>query len=376
MISLDVVGLGPGDPELITMRGYNKLKEADIIFYPKTSLNFALNILKKLDIDLNKTEAMEFPIGSSELKKLCMDYALRIQKVANSGKKTVYAVEGDPMFYSTFIDIMPFIDIEYKIIPGISSVNGMSASLRFPLATKHEDLIVIPAVNDYNYMKNKIMNSSSAVIIKPLIAKDIIKDILNLDEITSTIKDYYSEGLDITRLHSGDPSIYGAINDEIQFFNDNGMEYEIVPGISSVFAAVAKMGIELTSPGTTQTVILTRVPRRTEHFENEDLSVLAAHKTSIAIFLSASNTKNVTEKLLKAGFSPDDRAIIAYRVTWPDEKIIETTVKELEHSVFENKINRQALILVGGNISSYSKKKSYLYNPEFTHLLRKSLKED
>lgn len=187
MISLDVVGLGPGDPELITMRGYNKLKEADIIFYPKTSLNFALNILKKLDIDLNKTEALEFPIGSSELKKLCMDYALRIQKVANSGKKTVYAVEGDPMFYSTFIDIMPFIDIEYKIIPGISSVNGMSASLRFPLATKHEDLIVIPAVNDYNYMKNKIMNSSSAVIIKPLIAKDIIKDIIY----ELNIKDYY-----------------------------------------------------------------------------------------------------------------------------------------------------------------------------------------
>ncbi|MEM0139743.1 MAG: cobalt-precorrin-4/precorrin-4 C(11)-methyltransferase [Ferroplasma sp.] len=207
-------------------------------------------------------------------------------------------------------------------------------------------------------------------------AKTIIKtSSLNLDEINELILSNYREGMDIVRLHSGDPSIYGAINDEIQFFLANNMNYEIIPGISSIFAAVARLGIELTSPGTTQSVILTRVPRRTEHFENEDLALLAQHKTALGIFLSASNTKTVTEKLLQAGYNKDDRAIIAYKVTWPDEKIIETTVGELEHAVFINRINRQALIIVGGNVSKSSDKKSFLYNPDFTHLLRKSAKK-
>lgn len=207
-------------------------------------------------------------------------------------------------------------------------------------------------------------------------AKEIIKtSTLNIEQINMLVKKYYDEGLDIARLHSGDPSIYGAINDEIQFFNQNGMEYEIIPGISSVFAAAASMGIELTSPGTTQSVILTRVPRRTEHFENEDLEILASHKTALAIFLSASNAKAVTEKLLKAGYKGDERAVIAYRISWPDQKIIETTIDGLEHSLFENRINRQALIILGGNISYNSDKKSYLYNPDFTHLFRKSSKK-
>jgi precorrin-4/cobalt-precorrin-4 C11-methyltransferase len=207
-------------------------------------------------------------------------------------------------------------------------------------------------------------------------AKEIVKtSALNIDQINELVKKYYETGLDITRLHSGDPSIYGAINDEIQFIVENNMEFEIIPGISSVFAAAATLGIELTSPGTTQSVILTRVPRRTEHFEKEDLEVLAAHKTALAIFLSASNAKTVSEKLMKAGYNKGDKAVIAYRVSWPDEKIIVSTVGNLEHALFENKINRQALIMVGGNISYNSDKKSYLYNPEFTHLFRKSFKK-
>jgi Precorrin-4 methylase len=83
----------------------------------------------------------------------------------------------------------------------------------------------------------------------------------------------------------------------------------------------------------------------------------------------------VTEKLLKAGYKGDDRAVIAYRISWSDQKIIETTIDGLEHSLFENRINRQALIILGGNISYNSDKKSYLYNPDFTHLFRKSSKK-
>ncbi|WMT52281.1 MAG: precorrin-4 C(11)-methyltransferase [Ferroplasma sp.] len=208
-------------------------------------------------------------------------------------------------------------------------------------------------------------------------ADKIIKtSTMNIDEINETVKKYYDDGKEIARLHSGDPSVYGAINDEMQFFRENGMEFEIIPGISSVFAAAASLGLELTAPGTTQSVILTRVPRRTEHFEKEDLELLAEHKTSLAIFLSASNARKVSEKLINAGYSPEDRAIIAYRVSWPDEKMIMSTIGNLEHAMFENRINRQALIMVGGNISYYSNKKSYLYNPDFTHLFRKSSKKD
>ncbi len=208
-------------------------------------------------------------------------------------------------------------------------------------------------------------------------ANTIIKtSTMNIDEINEAVKKYYDLGKEIVRLHSGDPSVYGAINDEMQFFRKNGMKFEIIPGISSVFAAAASLGMELTAPGTTQSVILTRVPRRTEHFEREDLELLAAHKTSLAIFLSASNAKRVSEKLIGAGYSSEDRAVIAYRVSWPDEKMIMSTVGNLEHAMFENKINRQALILVGGNISYYSDKKSYLYNPDFTHLFRKSSKKN
>jgi len=212
-------------------------------------------------------------------------------------------------------------------------------------------------------------------ILKNSKAKKIIKTSnLNINEITEKIMEYYNEGYDISRLHSGDPSIYGAINDEISFFEDNNMDYEIIPGISSVFAAAARLKLELTSPGTTQTIILTRVPRRTEKFENEDLSLLAKHKTSLAIFLSASNASKVKEKLLNAGYSKNDKIIIAYKISWPDEKIIFTDINNLENSIFINRINRQALLLIGGNISFSSDKKSFLYNPEFTHLFRKSIK--
>ncbi|WP_287960263.1 precorrin-4 C(11)-methyltransferase [Acidiplasma sp.] len=193
---------------------------------------------------------------------------------------------------------------------------------------------------------------------------------MNINEINEIIQKFYNEGMDITVIHSGDPSIYGAINDVTSFMLKNNMNYEIIPGISSLFAAAAAMGMELTSPGSTQTIIITRVPRRTEKFESEDLSVMAKHGATLGIFLSASNAGAVTKKLLDAGYSPDDRVIIAYRISWPDQKIIETTVNDLEKTLFENRINRQALILTGGVFTHNSDVKSFLYNPNFVHLFR------
>ncbi|MEM0139742.1 MAG: precorrin-2 C(20)-methyltransferase [Ferroplasma sp.] len=187
MAGISIVGLGPGDPELITVKGLKKLQEADIIFYPKTSLNFALNILKKLGINMAKTEPLEFPIGDKRIAELSRSYADRIQELASSGKNVAYALEGEPMLYSTFIDIMPYIDAEYYIVPGISSINGMSAAMQFALSTKDQDLLVLPALNDYEYMKEKILSSGNIIIIKPLKAKQVIKRIV----LDCNIKNYF-----------------------------------------------------------------------------------------------------------------------------------------------------------------------------------------
>jgi precorrin-2/cobalt-factor-2 C20-methyltransferase len=187
MSSFTVVGLGPGDPELITMKGYRALNDADIIFYPKTSLNSAENILLSLGIDRKKLSPMEFPIGSAKLKELCVEHGKKIMNTYYENVKSVYAVEGEPMLYSTFLDIMPFLDIEYTVIPGISSMNGISAAMRIILATKDEPLQIIPAIKDYRYMEGRILSMQNTVIFKAIRAKDIIKDII----IKHRIRDYF-----------------------------------------------------------------------------------------------------------------------------------------------------------------------------------------
>jgi len=184
---LNVIGLGPGDPELITLKGYKKLINSDIIFYPETSLKIAENILLKYNINKNKLYPLNFPIGSKNIGKICKYYALLIKKYLNEGKNVAYAVEGEPMLYSTFIDIMKYIDFDFNIIPGISSINGISSQLRIILSTKNETLMVIPAINNYNYMKSKILSSDNIVLLKIKNSKETIKKIIN----ELNIKNYY-----------------------------------------------------------------------------------------------------------------------------------------------------------------------------------------
>ena len=187
MSNFTVVGLGPGDPELITMKGYKALNDADIVFYPKTSLNSAENILLALGIERKKLRPMEFPIGSLKISELCSEYGKMIIETSRMNIKSVYAVEGEPMLYSTFLDIMPFLNIEYTVIPGISSMNGISSAMKIILATKNEPLQIIPAINDYRYMEERIMSMQNTVVFKAIRAKDIINDII----IKHAIKNYF-----------------------------------------------------------------------------------------------------------------------------------------------------------------------------------------
>ncbi len=176
---LNVVGLGPGDPELITMKGYKMLLSADIIFYPETSLKMAENILKFYSIDQKKLFPLNFNINSMESKTDFKKYASMISEKLKDGFNVVYAVEGEPMLYSTFLDIVPYIDFNFTVIPGISSVNGGSAELKISLATKNEPLLILPAINDYNYMKRMIDSFRNVAIIKVKKAKNTLKRILS-----------------------------------------------------------------------------------------------------------------------------------------------------------------------------------------------------
>ncbi len=176
---LNVVGLGPGDPELITMKGYKILLSADIIFYPKTSLKMAENILKFYNIDQKKLFPLNFNINDTESKIDFKEYATIIKAKLDKGLDVVYAVEGEPMLYSTFLDLVPYIDFSFKITPGISSVNGGSAELKLKLATKNEPLLILPAVNNYDYMERMIALFDNVAIIKVKRAKSTLKKILS-----------------------------------------------------------------------------------------------------------------------------------------------------------------------------------------------------
>ena len=173
-----VVGLGPGDPELITLKGYNAIMAADVVFYPKTSLNSAEIILNSLGVKSGNMKPLEFPIGSEKISILSRRYAEMIMKAEKSGLHSVYAVEGEPMLYSTFLDIMPYLKIEFDVIPGISSMNGISAAMKIILATKDQTLLVLPAVNDYSYMEKQILSSTNIVIFKAIRAREVIRKII------------------------------------------------------------------------------------------------------------------------------------------------------------------------------------------------------
>jgi len=189
---------------------------------------------------------------------------------------------------------------------------------------------------------------------------------LSLEEITETIVNAVRQGKAVARLQSGDPSIYGAIQEQMAALDEKGIEYEIIPGVSSLFAAAAALKMELTVPELSQTVIVTRMEGRTPVPASENLKSLAAHQASMAIFLSASLVRKVVAELLAGGYSPDTPAAVVYRATWPDELVLRTTLRELAECVKTAGITKQALILVGDFLNSKEKgRRSRLYDRGF-----------
>lgn len=196
---------------------------------------------------------------------------------------------------------------------------------------------------------------------------------MTLEEVMEVMKRASVENKEVVRLHTGDPSIYGAIKEQMDKLSQAEIEFEVIPGVSSFTASAAAIKKEFTLPGVSQTIIITRLEGRTPVPASESLELLAAHKASMAIFLSAQNIEGVIEKL-KIGYGREDVPVaVVYKATWEDEKLIIGTLSNIVFKVKEVQIKNFAQILVGDFIDT-NYERSKLYDPSFAHGFREASK--
>ena len=198
---------------------------------------------------------------------------------------------------------------------------------------------------------------------------------MHLDEIVALMAEAEARGDDVARVHSGDPSIYGAVAEQMRRLDAFGIAYEIVPGVPAFAGAAARLATELTLPEISQTIILTRTGGKASPMpERESLEVLGASGATLAIHLSIRNVSYV-ERALTPHYGADCPVVVVYRATWPDEEIIVTTLSEMKARVREEKITRTALIFVGRVFGDVKFRDSRLYSPDFAHVLRNAGKK-
>ena len=197
---------------------------------------------------------------------------------------------------------------------------------------------------------------------------------MTLDEVLNVIETADSAGKNVVRLHTGDPAIYGAIQEQIDALETKNIAVEIVPGVSSFLAAAATLKQEYTLPGVTQTVIITRAAGKTPVPERENLKNLAKLQTTLCIFLSISFIENVVADLLDAGLDKNTPVAVAQKASWQDEKVLRGTLENIVAQVQAEKIERTALIIVG-NCLNKNYEKSQLYSPTFSHMFRQGGRE-
>lgn len=194
---------------------------------------------------------------------------------------------------------------------------------------------------------------------------------MTLEEVLQVMYSAEQEGKLTVRLHTGDPSIFGAVREQMDQLDKKGITYESVPGVSSFLGAASSLNAEFTLPDVSQTVILTRMSGRTPVPEKESIESLAAHHATMAVFLSAGMLGELSRRLISGGYQEDTPAAIVYKATWPDEIRVHTVVGSLEQAARKYGISKTALILVGDFLSSeYSRSK--LYDPAFSHEFREA----
>ncbi len=192
------------------------------------------------------------------------------------------------------------------------------------------------------------------------------------EEIVALMIESALKGCRVVRLHSGDPSIFGTMWEQIEELERAGVQYEVVPGVSSVFAASAALKTELTVPELSQTVIFTRIEGRTKMPERESLRDLAAHRSTMAIFLSTQYIDRVVEELLHA-FPPETPAAVVQKASWPEEKIVRGTLSDIAPKVKAARIVWTAVIIVGAAVGREpGRPRSRLYDKNFSHGYRQA----
>ena len=194
---------------------------------------------------------------------------------------------------------------------------------------------------------------------------------MTLEEVVAVMRAAEAAGKTTVRLHTGDPSLYGAHREQMDLLDEAGIEYDVVPGVSSFCGAAAALRAEYTLPNVSQSVIITRMEGRTPVPQGEKLRLLASHGCTMVLFLSTSLLDDAQAELLAGGYGPDTPAAIVYKATWPDEQIWRCTVGTLAQAAREAGVRNTALIVVGGFLGD-AYDRSRLYDPAFSHMFREA----
>lgn len=194
------------------------------------------------------------------------------------------------------------------------------------------------------------------------------------EEIFEILKNGAQKNKLVIRLHDGDPAIYGAIREQMDNLQKENIECEIVPGVTSFLASSAALGLQLTLPGVTQTIIITRAEKRTKVPEQERISELAKHKSTMIFYLSVHLLSDIVKEVIRGGYSKSTPVAVVYKASWPDQKVITGTLEDIVKKVWAEKITRTAIVMIGEVIQPKSYEYSKLYDKTFSHGFRKAKK--
>ena len=195
--------------------------------------------------------------------------------------------------------------------------------------------------------------------------------VMTLEEVIAVMEEAETRKLFTVRLHTGEPSIYGAVREQMDILEKKGISYESCPGVSACFGAAASLNLEYTLPDVSQSLIITRMEGKTKVPEKESIESFAAHQASMAVHLSTGMLKQLSERLIAGGYQKDTPAAIVYKATWPEEQAYVCTVGQLEETAKAHHITKTALIIVGNIVAHQNYQKSRLYAPDFETEYRK-----
>lgn len=232
-----------------------------------------------------------------------------------------------------------------------------------------EDLITVRGLE---YLKKADVIIYAGSLVNPDLLKAAGKDCriynsayMNLDEVLEVMEEAERAHLMTVRLHTGDPSIYGAIREQMDELRARNIPFEICPGVSSMSGAAASLQMEYTLPGISQSIIISRAEGRTAVPKGESLRELAVHRSTMILFLSSGLAEKVKEELLAGGYRADTPAAVVYKATWKEEKILRTTLIKLPEEMERAQITKTALIIIGEALGE-DYERSRLYDPTFT----------